>query len=120
MSAKPNKTAEFLKAMQQTDAAEQSDAAESPPALPAPPAPEPAETSASLHALPAPRAIKSNKVKATSRASLKHFGGYLNDESLEKIALLRVRLKKDNSELIELAIDDLYRKHAAKRAFGDA
>ena len=117
MSAKPSKTAEFLKAMQQTDAAELSDAAAQPAV---PPAPEPAETSASLHALPAPRAIKSTKAKASSRASLKHFGGYLNDESLEKIALLRVRLKRDNSELIELAIDDLYRKHTAKRAFGDA
>ena len=39
----------------------------------------------------------------------------------KKIALpLRIRLKKDNSELIKQAIDDLYRKHNAKRAFGDA
>jgi hypothetical protein len=40
--------------------------------------------------------------------------------TLEKIALLRVRLKKDNSELIEFAIEELFRKHNAKRAFGDA
>lgn len=55
-----------------------------------------------------------------SRAGLKHFGGYLDDATLEKIALLRVRLKKDNSELIKLAIDELYAKNHAKRAFGDA
>lgn len=56
----------------------------------------------------------------SSRAGLKHFGGYLDDATLEKIALLRVRLKKDNSELIKLAIDELYAKNHAKRAFGDA
>ena len=50
----------------------------------------------------------------------KHFGGYLGDDTLQKIALLRVRLKKDNSELIEFAIEELFRKHNAKRAFGDA
>jgi len=55
-----------------------------------------------------------------SRAQLKHFGGYLDDDTLEMIALLRVRLKKDNSELIKFAIEELYRKHNAKRAFGDA
>lgn len=58
--------------------------------------------------------------KPTSRAGLKHFGGYLDDPTLEKIALLRVRLKKDNSELIKLAVDELYAKNHAKRAFGDA
>jgi hypothetical protein len=55
-----------------------------------------------------------------SRAGLKHFGGYLDDPTLEKIALLRVRLKKDNSELIKHAINELYAKNHAKRAFGDA
>ncbi len=63
---------------------------------------------------------KKAAAKPPPRAGLKHFGGYLDDETLEKIAVLRVRLKKDNSELIKLAIDDLHRKHNAKRAFGDA
>jgi hypothetical protein len=36
------------------------------------------------------------------------------------LALLRVRLKRDNSELIKRAIDELYARHNAKRAFGDA
>jgi len=62
----------------------------------------------------------SARAAAPSRAGKKHFGGYLGDDTLEKIALLRVRLKKDNSELIEFAIEELFRKHNAKRAFGDA
>ena len=58
--------------------------------------------------------------KKSLRSELKHFGGYLDDATLEKIALLRIRLKKDNSELIKFAIEELDRKHNAKRAFGDA
>lgn len=64
---------------------------------------------------PSPRAAKAKP----GRAQLKHFGGYLDEDTLEKIALLRVRLKKDNSELIKFAIEELHRKHNAKRAFGD-
>jgi hypothetical protein len=83
----------------------------------------PAEAPPVLHAKPkatrAP-AAKTARVGAPSRAGKKHFGGYLGDDTLEKIALLRVRLKKDNSELIEFAIEELFRKHNAKRAFGDA
>jgi hypothetical protein len=97
MKAKPAKAAEFLAAMQQAE--------ESPTT---PPAVVPRETEGAVATKPA------------SRAGLKHFGGYLDDETLEKIALLRARLKKDNSALIKLAIDDLFRKHQAKRAFGDA
>jgi hypothetical protein len=107
MSPKPSKTADFLKAMQQSELVE-------PPA-----AAPPAQAPAARHALPAaPK--KPKPAKPASRASLKHFGGYLEDETLEKIALLRIRLKVDNSQLIRLAVDDLYRKHNAKRAFGDA
>ena len=50
----------------------------------------------------------------------KNAQAFLDDDTLEKIALLRVRLKKDNSELIKFAIEELHRKHNAKRAFGDA
>lgn len=64
---------------------------------------------------PAPKPPRAKKV-AKPRADLKHFGGYLDDDTLEKIALLRVRLKKDNSDLIKLAIDELHAKHKAKRA----
>jgi hypothetical protein len=109
MSARPNKTADFLKAMQQglDDEAVIQEPAEAPPVLHA------------EKATPAP-AAKAARAGAPSRAGKKHFGGYLGDDTLEKIALLRVRLKKDNSELIEFAIEGLFRKHNAKRAFGDA
>ena len=90
---------------------------------------EKASAPAELEAAPSPATVRELPARGRkgqgeakpggSRASLKHFGGYLDDEALEKIALLRVRLKLDNSALIKLAIDDLYRKHAAKRAFGD-
>ena len=63
---------------------------------------------------------KAQQPATSSRAGLKHFGGYLDDATLEKIALLRVRLRKDNSELIKHAIDELYARNHAKRAFGDA
>ena len=56
----------------------------------------------------------------TKRIRKKHIGGYLSQATVEKVALLRARLGKDNSQLLELAIDDLYRKHDAQRAYGDA
>jgi len=55
----------------------------------------------------------------STRVNLKHIGGYFDAEMVEKVAVLRARLKLDNSELIKLAIEDLYRKQGAKRAFGD-
>jgi hypothetical protein len=110
MSKNPHKAADFLAAMRQSETPEP---AEAPPAPPA----SRSEAPAALREVPRPKAVQA---KPPTRAGLKHFGGYLDDETLEKIALLRVRLKKDNSELIKQAIDDLYRKHSAKRAFGDA
>jgi hypothetical protein len=56
----------------------------------------------------------------TSRVGLKHIGGYVGPETVEKVALLRARLNLDNSELIKRAIDELYASHHAKRVFGDA
>ena len=80
------------------------------------------QPTAEVHALPPAPAARTRKTAAKTkprRAELKHFGGYLDDDTLEKIALLRIRLKKDNSELITFAIEELHRKHNAKRAFGD-
>ena len=57
---------------------------------------------------------------ASTRTGLKHIGGYLDTETVEKVAILRARLGLDNSGLIKLAVDDLHRKHMANRAFGDA
>jgi hypothetical protein len=63
---------------------------------------------------PAPTASRTS-----SRTGLKHIGGYFDRADVEKFAVLRARLSLDNSELIKLAVDELYRKHEAKRAFGD-
>jgi hypothetical protein len=111
MSRSPNKAADFLAAMRHSEPAEAAEPASAPASAPGP------ETRATVHEIPRSKSVKA---KLPTRAGLKHFGGYLDDDTLEKIALLRVRLKKDNSELIKQAIDDLYRKHNAKRAFGDA
>ena len=59
-------------------------------------------------------------IHLSARTGLEHIGGYHDTETVEKVAILRARLKLDNSGLIKLAIDDLHRKHFAKRAFGDA
>jgi hypothetical protein len=59
-------------------------------------------------------------VIARTREGLKHIGGYLNSDAVEKVAILRARLGLDNSELITLAVNELHAKHEAKRAFGDS
>jgi len=107
MSKPTSKASQFLAAMRESERTP-------PPTVTAPAEAEPPPDGA-VHEVSRPRAAK-----APTRVGLKHFGGYLDDDTLEKIALLRIRLKKDNSELIKQAIDDLYRKHNAKRAFGEA
>ena len=57
---------------------------------------------------------------AKTRDGLKHIGGYLGADAVEKVAILRARLGLDNSELITLAINELHARHSAKRAFGDS
>jgi hypothetical protein len=113
MSKPATKASQFLAAMRQNETPESVTS----PAVPIATSDVEPPATAVVHELPRPKAAN---VKAPTRVGLKHFGGYLDDDSLEKIALLRIRLKKDNSELIKQAIDDLYRKHNAKRAFGDA
>lgn len=49
----------------------------------------------------------------------KHIGGYIEPETVERFALLRLRLDLDNSQLITRAIDELYQRETARRAFGD-
>jgi hypothetical protein len=63
---------------------------------------------------PAPRILQPSVKR---RKSQKHIGGYFDSETLERIALLRARLDLDNSGLLKLAIDDLYSKERAKKAF---
>ncbi len=69
-------------------------------------------------------AIEERKTPASgkpsaSRQGLKHIGGYLARDMVEKVAILRARLGLDNSELLTLAINELYSKQQAKRAFDD-
>lgn len=86
-----------------------------------------AKTAAFLQALaPTPAAAEApaddqvpTKPRTSTRSGLKHIGGYFARDDVEKFAILRARLELDNSELIRLAIDELYRKHQAKRAFGE-
>ena len=60
--------------------------------------------------------------KATGkRAEQKHLGAYFDkrDPILERVAILRARLDMTNSELIEHALNELWKRHEAKRVFGD-
>jgi hypothetical protein len=100
MNKATNKRTDFLAAMGATREA-----------APTVATPTPANTSEAHPAKP---------VRSPSRAGLKHIGGYFDRADVEKIAILRARLGLDNSELIRLAISELYIKHEAKRAFGDA
>ena len=58
---------------------------------------------------------------ATKRVGQKHLGAYFDksDPILERVAILRARLDMTNSELIEHALDELWRRHEAGRAFGE-
>ena len=89
MSNKTNKSAEFLQALAVQ--------------------PEAKRVTATGLEAPAPKASHA------SRSGLKHIGGYFDRADVEKFAVLRARLDLDNSQLIKLAIDELYRKHEAKR-----
>ncbi len=59
------------------------------------------------------------KTVPKTRDGLKHLGGYCDPETVEKFAILRARLKLDNSECIALAIQELYNKQKTKKAFSD-
>ena len=107
-----NKTSDFLAAMTLPQAA---------PVKPPRPKPARKERAARMSAATTPAATsKPVPERHHSRVDRKHFGGYLDDETLEIAAVLRVRLKMDNSELIKFALEELDRSHKAKRAFGDA
>ncbi|MFC3170249.1 hypothetical protein [Paracoccus fontiphilus] len=55
------------------------------------------------------------------RAGQKHLGAYFDkgDPLLERVAILRARLDMTNSELIEHALNELWKRHEAGRAFGE-
>lgn len=61
------------------------------------------------------------KAPPKGRAGQKHLGAYFEkgDPILERVAILRARLDMTNSELIEHALNELWARHEAQRAFGD-
>lgn len=64
-----------------------------------------------------PSAVPREPKAATRRTGLKHIGGYFDRENVEMIVVLRARLGLDNSQLIQLAVSDLFKKLSAQRAF---
>lgn len=58
---------------------------------------------------------------ASTRVGQKHLGAYFDksDQILERVAILRMRLDMNNSELIEHAINELWKRHEANRVFGE-
>lgn len=120
MSRRPRSAEEFMRGMGQVPLADEPEPEPRPPAASAEPAPPSPPAVAALTPSPKAASRKKTRPKRPPQSELKHFGGYLDDATFEKIALLRLRLKKDNSELITMAIEELDRKLNAKRAFGDA
>jgi hypothetical protein len=103
---KGSRAADFLRSMNVVPAVEVA------PSNPAPPSTQPVALPA-----PVPAANRNARATAPTREGKKHIGGYVDDGVVEKVAILRARLRLDNSELIKLAIDELYAKHLSKRAF---
>ena len=68
---------------------------------------------------PPPAAATPGGGKGGTRVGLKHIGAYLDGATVEKVALLRARLALDNSQLVKLAVEQLYKAESAKRKFGD-
>jgi hypothetical protein len=64
------------------------------------------------------------RARSSAREGKKHIGAYFDlvedAEVIEQFARLRARLRLDNTGLMRLMIDETFRKHEAKRAFGDA
>lgn len=58
---------------------------------------------------------------ASTRVGQKHLGAYFDksNQILERVAILRMRLDMNNSELIEHAINELWKRHEASRVFGE-
>lgn len=75
------------------------------------------EEPASPQAVITPEGPAPVAAKRSTRAGLKHIGAYLDDAAVERVALLRARLKLDNSQLIERAISELYDRQRAEGAF---
>jgi hypothetical protein len=105
---KTNKAAEFLANMNLPTEQEEVDALPKPVLAAPPEKPKPVVAEPPI-----------TKAQSVSRKGLKHIGGYCDDDTAEKFAIMRVRLKRDNSELLTEAINELYSKYKTKKAFSD-
>lgn len=58
-----------------------------------------------------------NRPPPSARLGKKHLGAYFDKDAhlLERVAILRARLDMTNSELIALAINELWDRHEAER-----
>lgn len=56
--------------------------------------------------------------KTSSDPSRKHIGGYFDPDFVEKFAVLKARLRLDNSELIKIAVEAFEASENARRTFG--
>lgn len=79
--------------------------------------PEQEQTDVAAPPAPAPVAAK----LSGKRVGQKHLGAYFDkrDPILERVAILRARLDMTNSDLIEHALNELWKRHEADRAFGE-
>jgi hypothetical protein len=79
----------------------------------------PAEEQSASVKSPSASSRSTKNTPSASRSGLKHIGGYFERSDVEKFVVLRARLALDNSQLIKLAIEELYQKHESKRPFGE-
>ena len=112
MSRPPAKTSDFLSKLNFQDDPTPEPANES---APIPPARTRAKAAATVVAT-APRG-RPPKRESGSRHGLKHIGGYVSDATAEQFALLKIRLRQGNDDLITAAIDALWRAEDTKRKF---
>lgn len=70
---------------------------------------------------PERQAVEKPEKATGKRVGQKHLGAYFDkgDPILERVAILRARLDMTNSELIEHALNELWKRHEAGRAFGE-
>lgn len=71
-------------------------------------------------AAPLPELVAAAAKSSGKRVGQKHLGAYFDkrDPILERVAILRARLDMTNSELIEHALNELWKRHEADRVFG--
>lgn len=80
---------------------------------------EPEQEQVEVAAPPAPAPVAAKP--SSKRVGQKHLGAYFDkrDPILERVAILRARLDMTNSDLIEHALNELWKRHEADRAFGE-